>query len=151
MKTLEAIKVQLESKLDDACTSLIHQNAVQPFLFTFEGETVKAVKVTLNDEAQDLAQARNLCSSEGVHAAALLFDSFSKTGTPEEIKAVEGQDLQTVEGTVECIMIFLYTREGTWCKTIQYEKLGDQDYWFGDAGWEDVPQAEGRFANPFLK
>jgi hypothetical protein len=152
MEPLNTIKAQLEPKLNDACTSLRYQNALQPYLFVFEGEKIKEVKVTLDDEKKDeeVAHMRMMCSSDKVQAAALLFDSYTKTGTPEEIKSVEGQDLKDVEGAIECILIFLYTRGGTWCRTIQYEKLDEQDYWFGDAGWEDVPRAEGRFANPFL-
>ena len=150
---LTTIKEQLEPKLNDACTSLIYQNALQPYLFIFEEGKIKTVKVTLDDEKKEaeVAQMRLMCSSDKVQAAALLFDSYTKTGTPEEIKSVEGQDLREVEGTIECILIFLYTREGTWCRTLQYEKKDEQDYWFGDAGWEDVPKVEGRFANPFLK
>lgn len=163
---LQDFKAYLENKLDEAKANLIYQDAMQPVFAYVKDGKIEEMNLTLSDEDKDkeIYQIRELCKSASVEFAAIVCDCYTKTDEPEKLEALDGQDLKNVEGSIECLMIFLYTRDGGInTRTLPYKKQAEQKYWFSDKGWEETkmqkrsvlsrilgkPQEESRFSNPF--
>jgi len=154
----EKFQEYLEKKLDEARTSLMFQDGIQPLLITWEANGVgKEVPLQLTPESkeEDASLIRSACKSPQTIMAAIIFDSytyFAETAKIHEIrKELEEKEatLKDIDGSQEAIFIFLYTKDQTFSRSVSYKKRGTQDYWFADEGWDGVPDANGLFANPF--
>jgi hypothetical protein len=149
---LAAFKEYLEGKLEEVKASLIMVDVIQHFFIYSDGKEIKEVSLTMADDMWNEEQKRmeELCNSPKVKYAALLFDSYMFTGDVKKIKEIQqkGTDLQDVGGTVDVIMLFLYTRDNIYNRNVKYEKRGFEDYWFADSGYQENVDP-GKYSTPF--
>jgi hypothetical protein len=175
---LNDFKAYLENKLDEAKANLMFQDAMQPvFAYVIDGR-IEELNLYLPDQESDpegykkeISSIRSICKSPSVEYAAIVCDAWVKSAPLKELEAIEteGKDLQDVEGSIECLMVYLYTRDGAiQVRELPYKKRKERDYWFSDKGWGTSemekppvisrfvsrligkPLEPRRFANPFI-
>lgn len=165
---IQDFKAYLENKLDEAKANLMFQDAMQPIFAYVKNGKIDEINLTLTEEDKDkeIYHIREICKSSSVEYGAIVCDCYTNTDEPKELEKLEGKDLKDVAGTIECLMVFLYTPDGKIStRTLPYKKRAEQKYWFSDKGWEETtmgkkkslvsrllgkPQEESRFSNPFI-
>jgi hypothetical protein len=144
MITIQEFKDFIELKLEEAKATLLFMNSLQPIFAYALNDKVETINLTITEEdrEKEIELIRNICKSPSVQYAAILCDCLTYSNEDEsQMKAIVGRDLNGVEGSVDSVMVFLYTRNQTSVRTLPYKKREEQDYWFSDKGWEDVPKS----------
>ena len=146
-------KDYLEKKLDEARTSLMCQDAIQPLFITWGMLGAKDTPICLNEkdiEATSIMM-QEVCTSPAVQMAAIVVDSYIYSTESEKAEKMREDhiSIKDLEGTREVLVILLYNKGKLLKRSIPYKKIGELDYWFADAGWEVETETTGLYASLF--
>ena len=151
--SLEIFKAHLEKIINKARSEIAIHDGIQSLFVVTDGKEVQEVPVTLEDDMRDIEaiEIETICSDATVKLAALILKGHTLMVDTVDVPKYEGKSLKALPESVQALMVVIYTPTVSFVRTIPFKKKGDRDYWFGDMGWQEAPDIEGIFGNPFKK
>ena len=154
MFSIEDLKKQADNIIEKARFDLLMQDG---FLMTLiansESQGPLELNIDLNDVSKDdvSGEMKQKASDTDITSMIMVFDAYTLAVDIKDKDKIPAS-IEKVDGRMEAVTAFIYTRDVTLFKRVLYEKKGPKNYWSGILEWEEVPEKmEGRFMNPFLK
>lgn len=157
---IEEFKKNLDSNLSKVQTELMFHDGFYPLFVYTTATGVDEVEIDFEETSKDVSASimREHCKNPTVVAAALIFCAYTveqDLTDPKEKHRVLSEDIQDEEDATEAIFMYLYTRDRSEVRRVNYTKkdqgaAGINDYRFLDDGWNTAVNLTGLFSNPFM-